>query len=452
MANKKISFGVALQGPGAHRNAWRHPSVPSDASVNFGFYVECARKAETAGLDFAFVADGLYIDEGSAPHFLNRFEPIALLSALAAATSRIGLVGTLSTTYSEPFNVARQFASIDLISAGRAGWNVVTSPLKGSGKNFGRDHPDHALRYIIAEEYLEVVKGLWSSWDDDAFIRNRDTGQFFDPKKLHRLDHQGRFFSVEGPLNIQRSPQGQPVIFQAGSSDDGIAFAGRHADAVFTDGGTLADGRKFYRRVKERAAAEGRNPDSVKILPGIGPIVGATEHEAQEKYHQLRDLLSPQEALANLRHFFPQFDFDAHPLDGPFPDVGDLGSDGFQATTDNIKRFARERGLTLLEVAYEVSLRRSNAGTSEKLNFIGTAEKVAAEMIQWVEEGAADGFMLVFPVLGFGLDDFIRHVLPVLAERGYYDAASNGVTLRERLNLPYSESRFAVNRDKRDGE
>ena len=443
MSKKIINFGVALQGPGANRNAWRHQSVPPDASVNFDFYVDCARKAENAGLDFAFIADGLHIDTESAPHFLNRFEPIALLSALAAATSRIGLVGTLSTTYSEPFNVARQFASVDLISGGRAGWNVVTSPLKGSGKNFGREHPDHALRYVIAEEHLEVVKGLWDSWDDDALLRNRETAQFFDPKKLHRLNHQGRFFSVEGPLNICRSPQGQPVIFQAGSSDDGIAFAGRHADAVFTDGGTLEEGRVFYRRVKEQAKAAGRDPDSVRIFPGIGPIVGVTEAQAREKYDSLRDLLSPQDALANLRHFFPNFDFSSYPLDGPFPDTGGLGSDGFQATTDNIKRFARERGLTLREVAYEVSMRRSNAGTSEALNFIGVAEKVADEMIQWVEGGAADGFMLVFPVLGFGLDDFVRHIVPILTERGYYDPAPDRVTLRDRLGLGYRESRFA---------
>ena len=442
MSGRKIKFGLALQGPGANRNAWRHPSVPPDASVNFRFYVECARKAESAGLTFAFVADGLYIDQDSAPHFLNRFEPIALLSALAASTSRIGLVGTLSTTYSEPYNVARQFASLDLISEGRAGWNVVTSPLKGSGKNFGREHPDHALRYMLAEEYLEVVKGLWDSWDDDALVRDRGTGRFCEFRKMHRIDHQGRFFSVSGPLNIGRSPQGQPVIFQAGSSDAGIAFAGRHADAVFTDAGTLEDGREFYRRVKDRASAEGRDRESVKIFPGIGPIVGATKEEAQVKSQQIRDLLSPQEALAALRHFFPEFDFSAHPLDGLFPEVGDLGSDGFRATTQNIKRFARERGLTLREVAYEVSMRRSNAGTSEELNFIGTSGKVADEMIQWFEEGAADGFMLVFPVLGFGLDDFVRHILPVLTDRGYYDTASNGVTLRERLDLPYRASRY----------
>lgn len=444
MVNKKINFGVLLQGPGANRNAWKHPSVPPDASVKFDFYVDCARKAEAAGIAFVFIADGLYITEDSAPHFLNRFEPVALLSALAAVTSTIGLVGTISTSYSDPYTVARQLASVDLISGGRAGWNVVTSPLEGSGKNYGREHPDHALRYKIAEEHLQVVKGLWDSWDDDAFIRDRATGRFFDPARLHRLNHQGRFFSVEGPLNICRSPQGQPVIFQAGSSDDGIGFAGRYAEAVFTDAGTLEDGRAFYRRVKESAAAQGRNPDDVKILPGIGPIVGATEQEAKDKYHQVRNLLSPEEALTALGHFFQQYDFSVHPLDGPFPDLGELGNDGFRATTDNIKRMAVERRLTLREVAYEVSMRRASIGTSEAFTFVGTANKVADEMIQWVEEGAADGFMLVQPVVGFGLDDFIRHLLPVLTARGYYDPVPGGTTLRDRLGLPYCKSRHAT--------
>jgi FMN-dependent oxidoreductase (nitrilotriacetate monooxygenase family) len=442
MFNKKINFGVLLQGPGANRNAWKHPSVPPDASVKFSFYVDCARKAEAAGIDFAFIADGLHITQESAPHFLNRFEPVALLSALAAVTSTIGLVGTISTSYSDPYTVARQLASIDLISDGRAGWNVVTSPLEGSGRNYGREHPDHALRYKIAAEYLDVVQGLWDSWDDDALIRDRVTGRFFDPAKLHRLDHRGPFFSVEGPLNIRRSSQGQPVIFQAGSSDDGIRFAGRYAEAVFTDAGTFEEGRAFYRRVKESAAAQGRNPEDVKIFPGIGPIVGATEQEAKDKFRQVQDLLSPQEALTALGFFFQQYDFSTHPLDGPFPDVGELGSDGFRATTDNIKRIARERSLTLREIAYEVSMRRASIGTSEAFTFIGTANKVADEMIQWVEGGAADGFMLVLPVVGFGLDDFIRHLLPVLAARGYYDPLPGGTTLRDRFGLPYPESRY----------
>ena len=441
MTKKHINFGVLIQGPGANMNAWKHPSVPPDASVNFDFYVDRTRKAEAAGIAFAFIADGLYITGKSAPHFLNRFEPIALLSALAAVTTKIGLVGTISASYSEPYTVARQFASLDLISRGRAGWNVVTSSLEGTGKNSGRVHPDHALRYEIAEEHLEVVKGLWDSWDDDALIRDRESGRFFDADKLHRLDHQGRFFSVEGPLNIRRSPQGQTVIFQAGSSDDGIGFAGRHADAVFSNGSTFEDARTFYRRVKASAAEHGRNPDDVKVFPGIGPIVGATDEEAADKYGQVRDLLSPQEALAYLGHFFQQHDFSVYPLDGPFPEIGDLGNDGFRSTTDNIKRLARERRLSLIEVAYEVATRRSNIGTSEA--FIGTPDKVADEMIRWVEEGAADGFMLGFPVVGFGLDDFTRQVLPVLTRRGYFNPELHGATLRDHLGLQYRESRYS---------
>ncbi len=276
MTRKNLSFGIMLQGAGGHMNAWRHPSGPADASVNLGFLTRIARKAEANGIAFGFVADGLYINEKSIPHFLNRFEPISLLSALATATKKIGLAGTLSTSYSDPFTVARQFASLDLLSGGRAGWNVVTSPLEGSAKNYGGPHPDHALRYEIADEYLEVVQGLWDSWDDDAFVRERASGRFFDRDKLHTLDHKGRFFQVAGPLNIQRSPQGQPVIFQAGSSDDGIALAGKYADAVFTHSPSLEETREFAERVRASAVRHGRAAGDVKIFPGIGPIVGAT--------------------------------------------------------------------------------------------------------------------------------------------------------------------------------
>lgn len=441
MSKRRIHFGVMLQGAGTNMNSWKHPSVPANASVNFDFYIERARKAEAAGIDFAFVADGLYINEKSVPHFLNRFEPMTLLAALATMTSKIGLVGTMSTSYSDPFTVARQFASIDMISGGRAGWNAVTSPLEGSGKNYSRAHPDHSLRYEIAEEYLEVIKGLWDSWEDDAFSRDRATGRFFDPGKMHRLSHKGRFFSVEGPLNIARSAQGQPVVFLAGSSDEGIRLAGMHADAVFTNGGTFEDCRTFYRRVKDSAVAHGRNPDEVKIFPGIGPIVGATEEEAEAKSREIRDLMSIESALDYLSHFFGQHDFTGYPLDGPFPDVGEAGKDGFRSTSDNIRKLVRERGWTLRETALETATRRVHIGTSEGL--IGTPDKIAGELIRWVDGGAADGFMLGFPVVGFGLDDFVAQVLPVLAERGYHDAVLPGRTLREHFGLPYRESRYA---------
>ncbi len=440
MSEKKtIPFGIMLQGPGGHMNAWKHLSSPVDASVNLGFFVETAKKAEAAGIAFAFVADGLYINEKSIPHFLNRFEPLTILSALAGVTSKIGLAGTVSTSYSDPFTVARQFASLDLISGGRAGWNAVTTPLEGTAKNYSRQHPEHALRYEIADEYLQVIKGLWDSWDDDAFVRNRQTGRFFDPGKLHRLDHKGRFFSVEGPLNIQRSPQGQPVIFQAGSSDAGIALAGKHADAVFTNSVSVEENQTFLRRVKQAAVGQGRSANDVKIFPGIGPVVGRTQVEAEEKYQIIRNLISIEEALAYLGRFFDHHDFSQYPLDAPFPELGDIGKNSFRSTTDRIKRQAREKNQTLREAALEAATPREG--------FVGTAQAIADKIIDWVEKDAADGFILGFPVIAEGLEDFTRYVLPILQERGHFDAELKGRTLRDHLGLPFRESRYAETHD-----
>ncbi|MFW2274669.1 LLM class flavin-dependent oxidoreductase [Burkholderia orbicola] len=436
MTQRNLTFGLILHGAGGHMNSWKHPAGPADASVNIDFVTGIAQKAEANGVAFVFVADGLYINEKSIPHFLNRFEPISILSALATATSKIGLAGTLSTSYSHPFTVARQFASLDLISGGRAGWNVVTSPLEGSAKNYGGEHPDHALRYEIADEYLETVQGLWDSWDDDAFVRDRATGRFFDRDKLHTLDHKGRFFNVAGPLNIQRSPQGQPVIFQAGSSDAGIALAGKYADAVFTHAPSLDETREFAERVRDSAVAHGRARTDVKIFPGIGPIVGATREEADEKYRAIRDLLTIDEALAYLGRFFEHHDFSQYPLDAPFPELGELGRNSFRSTTDRIKEEARKNGSTLREVALEVA--------TPKPGFIGTGEQVADELIRWFDAGAADGFILGFQVQTEGLDDFVRYVIPALEARGRYHRALPGVTLRDHLGLPRRASRYAT--------
>jgi len=439
MAQKHVTFGIMLQGPGGHMNAWKHPSVPADASTNLNFFVKTARKAEEAGIAFAFVADGLYINEQSIPHFLNRFEPLTILSALAAFTTKLGLVGTVSTSYSDPFTIARQFASLDLISGGRAGWNAVTSPLEGSGRNYSREHPEHELRYEIADEYLDATKGLWDSWDDDAFPRNRETGVYADKTKLHRLNHKGRFFRIEGPLNIGRSRQGQPVVFQAGASDSGIRLAGKHADAVFTNGGPLEDAKVFYKQVKQSAIAHGRSAAEVGIFPGIGPIVGATQEEAEAKYQEIRNLVTVEEALAYLGRFFDHHDFSAYPLDEPFPDLGDIGRNNFRATTDRIKKTAREKGLTLREVALDAATPRTA--------FIGTAEHIADEIIRWVDQEGADGFILSFPVIGEGFDDFAKHVLPILTRRGYFDPEPKGETLRDHLGLPFRESRHVAQSD-----
>jgi len=427
-----IKLGLMLHGAGSHMNAWRHPQPPADASVNFRYFTELAQRAEQAGFDFLFVADGLHINEKSLPHFLNRFEPVALLSALAAVTERIGLAGTISTSYSDPFTVARQLATLDNISGGRAGWNVVTSPLAGSSRNFGKQHPDHALRYQIAEEYINVVQGLWDSWEDDAFIRDRDSGVFFDAAKLHKLNHQGTFFSVEGPLNIQRSPQGQPVIFQAGASDTGIALAGKSADAVFTNARTLDEAREYADKLQAEVASHGR--DAVGIFPGITPIVGKTPEEAEARYQQLLSLLSVDDALAYLGRFFDHHDFSQYPLDGPFPELGDLGQNTFRSTTDSIKQRAKEHQLSLRQVAYETTLPRGE--------FFGTPGQVAETFIRWVEEGGATGFIITGPVLVEALDDITRYVLPILKARGYWQPSS-AATLRERLNIPFKANRYA---------
>ncbi|RUS43892.1 LLM class flavin-dependent oxidoreductase [Cohnella sp. AR92] len=429
---KKLRLGAIIQGVGAHVGLWRHPDLPSDASVSLAFYRRQAQIAEAGKFDLAFIADGLYITAQSIPHFLNRFEPITILSALASVTSRIGLVGTLSTTYSEPFNASRQFASLDHISGGRAGWNVVTSPLEGSALNYGKKHPDHSERYRMAEEYIEVVKGLWDSWEDDAFVRNKETGAFFDQTKLHALRHSGEFFRVQGPLNIARSKQGQPVIFQAGSSEAGRALAAESADAVLTEHEDLEKAKAFYRDVKNRARAHGRSAEAIKIMHGIGVIVGRTQEEAERKREEIAMLVTIEAALDHLGRFFEHHDFSLYPLDGPFPDLGDLGSNGFRGTTDRIKRIAAERKLSLREVAF--------LAVTPPGEFVGTPERIADLIQLWFEEEAADGF-LIQSVTPTSLEDFVRHVVPLLQQRGLYRTEYEADTLRGNLGLPIPENR-----------
>ncbi|MGG4095865.1 MULTISPECIES: LLM class flavin-dependent oxidoreductase [Paenibacillus] len=436
MAKQRLlKLGALLHGVGGGTSMWRHPDAQPDASVNFELYKQWVQKAEEGKFDLIFIADGLYINEKSIPHFLNRFEPITILSALAAVSQNIGLVGTLSTSYSEPFTVARQFASLDKISNGRAGWNIVTSPLEGSALNYGKkEHPEHDKRYRIATEYLEVARGLWDSWEDDAFVRNKETGVFFDPEKMHTLNHEGEFFSVKGPLNIARSKQGQPVIFQAGSSEVGKNYASKEADAVFTGHESVEDAAAFYQDVKSRAAGFGRNPDEVLIFPGISPIIGSTAEEAERKYEEIASLVTIENALDYLGRFFEHHDFSQYPLDEPFPELGDLGKNSFQSGTDKIKRDAKEKGLTLRQVALQSATPRGG--------FIGTPEQVADKIQAWFEAGAADGFMITAAVPN-GLEDFVDHVVPLLQERGIYRTEYESDTLRGNLGLPVPENRYS---------
>lgn len=433
---RKLKFGALIHGVGGNISGWRHPDVQSDASVSLEFYKEQAQKAEEGKFDLVFIADGVYINEKSIPHFLNRFEPLTILSALAAVTSRIGLIGTVSTSYSEPFTVARQFASLDQISQGRAGWNVVTTPLESTALNYNKtieEHPDHAKRYRIASEYLQVTKGLWDSWEDDAFTRDKESGEFFDPSKLHTLHHKGEFFSVQGPLNIGRSKQGRPIIFQAGSSEAGKNLAAKEADAIFTGHPTLEDAQKFYQDVKNRAKAFGRNPDEIVILPGISPIIGVTEEDAERKYQEIANLVSIDKALDYLGRYFDHHDFSQYELDAPFPEIGDIGKNSFQSTTDRIKQEAKEQQLTLRQVA----LREATPRTL----FIGTPEKIADLIQQWFEGRGADGFNLASSVPN-ALNDFVDHVVPILQKRGIYRTEYKADTLRGNLGLPFPENRY----------
>ncbi|MGG3571864.1 LLM class flavin-dependent oxidoreductase [Bacillus gobiensis] len=434
---RKLRIGTMLNGSGGNMSSWRHPKAVADGSINIGHYRKLAQKAEEGKLDFLFVADGLYITEQTRPNLLNRFEPITLITALASATEHIGVVATLSTTYSEPFTVARQFASVDHISGGRAGWNVVTSPLEKSAANYNKGlHPEHDLRYKIASEYLEVTRGLWDSWEEDAFIRDKESGVFFHPEKLHHLHHKGEFFSVEGPLNIGRSPQGHPLIFQAGSSEAGMSFAAREADAIFTRHLTLKDAQKFYKDVKNRADKTGRDKNDLFVFPSITTFVGENEAEAKEKYQQVAELVDEKAALDYLGRYFDHYDFTQHPLDEPFPDIGDLGRNGFQATTERIKHIAKNENLTLRELAFRITTPKDDNV------FIGTAEQVADSIQEWFEAEAADGYVLGNQILPEGLNDFVDKVIPILQKRGLFRTEYESTTLRGNLGLDVPQNRF----------
>ncbi|WP_058972484.1 LLM class flavin-dependent oxidoreductase [Type-D symbiont of Plautia stali] len=435
---RQLRLGAIIQGVSGNMSAWRHPDAIADASINVDYVLDLARKAEQAKIDFLFVADGLYITAQSIPHFLNRFEPITLLSALSLVTQKIGLVATLSTSYSEPFTVARQFASLDQLSGGRVGWNVVTSPLEGSAKNFSRDtHPEHDERYRVASEYLQVTKGLWDSWEEDAFVRDKASGQFFDHDKLHTLNHKGKYFAVQGPLNVGRSPQGRPIVFQAGASEAGKAFAAEAADAIYTRQETLAEAREFREDVRRRLVARGRDADDIRVFQGISVIIGDSEEDAERRYQQTAELVTIDKALEYLGRYFEHHDFSQYPLDAPFPDIGELGENSFRSTTDKIKQNARERGLTLRQAALEEATPRPS--------FLGTAEQVADGLAQWFLEGGTDGF-IVRGGTPTAFDDFVVQVIPLLQARGIYRTEYEGDTLRENLGLATPENQFAAQR------
>ncbi|MFD0848683.1 LLM class flavin-dependent oxidoreductase [Sphingosinicella xenopeptidilytica] len=439
--SRKIKLGFILHGVGRTWNDWRHPDKDVNASTSFSFYKQQAQLAEKGKFDFLFVADSLSITEKSSPHYLNRIEPITILSSLAAVTDHIGLVGTLTVSYSEPFNVARQFASLDHISGGRAAWNVVTSWLGDTAANFSKaEHPAHNVRYRIAAEYLDVVQGLWDSWEEGAHAGDKESGVFVDPEKLHRLDHKGEFFQVRGPLNIKRSPQGQPVIFQAGASDDGRNFAAKYAEAIFTHAPTFDDGVAYYSDVKSRAKGFGRNADALYVLPGIAPIVGETDAEAEAKYRELAALESLDTGFGFLSRTFNDHDFRQYDLDAPFPDVEHIGLNSQQSSTKRILAEVRAEGLTLRQVVERLATPRGA--------FVGSPETVANTLQHWFEDGAADGFVVFEPLPG-QLELFVEKVIPILQQRGLFRTEYEGTTFRESLGLPFPENRYTSSRAER---
>jgi FMN-dependent oxidoreductase (nitrilotriacetate monooxygenase family) len=433
---RQLHLGAILGGVGMTQNEWRHPDIPGDASVNIDWYIETARRAEAAKFDFVFVVDSPFITPDTAPHFLNRLEPLTLLSALAVATTHIGLAATLTTSYWEPYNVARQFASLDLISRGRAAWNVVTTGLEGAAGNYGREaHFEHGERYARAREFVQVVQGLWDSYEDDAFPRDKAKGIFFDKSRQHRLDHKGKFFSVAGPLNIQRSRQGQPVIFQAGDSSEGRALGAEIADATFVAAGDFDSALSYAQDIKARAAARGRDPRQLLAMPGINVVLEDTDEAAQARESARIGKLDFGKSLVELGRLFNYHDFRQYDPDAPFPDVSKLTLNSYKGMAERVVAAARDGNLTLRQTAERFTTRRSA--------FVGTPLTVANEIERWFNAGAIDGVILHSP----NPDDFtrfIRDVVPILQARGLFRKEYSGCTLREHLGLPFPQNRYAT--------
>ncbi|WP_134942788.1 LLM class flavin-dependent oxidoreductase [Pseudomonas syringae] len=436
---RQMKLSAFLMATGHHVAAWRHPDVPADAGLDFKHYRHVARVAEAAKFDALFVADSVAAATGDIASRMARsdhFEPLTLLSALSAVTEHIGLIATATTTYNEPYHVARKFASLDHLSGGRAGWNLVTSDAAAEAQNFGRaEHVGHAERYSRAREFHQVVTGLWDSWADDAFTRDKASGEYYDPGRLHVLNHQGEHFSVKGPLNVARSPQGQPVVVQAGSSEVGRDLAAQTAEVVFTAQTSLASAQAFYADLKGRLSAYGRAVDSLKIMPGVFIVVAETEALAKAKFESFQELVEPRVGVALLGRMLGNFDLSGYPLDGPLPELP-LTDSGQRSRQKLLTELADQENLTLAQLGRRI------AGGRGHYSLIGTPEQIADELQRWFEQGAADGFNVLVPHLPGGLEDVARLLVPELQRRGLFRTEYEGTTLRENLGLQRPAYRF----------
>ncbi|HEY9616537.1 MAG TPA: LLM class flavin-dependent oxidoreductase [Microcoleaceae cyanobacterium] len=440
---RQFRLGAFIQATGHHVAAWRHPQAKIDAGLNLEHYQQITQTAERGVFDAVFLADSPGVWGGTPEsQFRNgkvvHFEPVTLFAALSAVTKHIGFIATASTTYEDPYTLARKFASLDHLSQGRAGWNVVTTGNENAAANFGLEHhPDHSQRYERAEEFVEVVKGLWDSWDDDAFIRDRESGIYFDPEKLHVLNHKGKYFSVKGPLNVGRPIQGYPVIVQAGASEAGRDLAARTAEVIFTANQTLEDAQAFYADVKGRLAKYGRSPDDLKIMPGAFPIIGRTEAEAQEKYEFLQSLIHPDVAWDILRQYYKSVDLSNYSLDDLAPELPS-DTNNNKSRLKLVKDLATRGQLTLRQLYLSLATARGHR------TILGTPESIADQLEEWFNNGAADGFNIMPPILPTGLEDFVNLVVPILQQRGLFRTAYEGNTLRENLGLRRPANQFTA--------
>ncbi len=446
MTKRQMKLGAFFSVPGNHLSGWRHPSADTTTDMDFPATMALAQRAEAAKFDTIFFQDTVAVGGSNAMAKGDRskaqlsrivkLEPTALLAALAVGTKNIGLIATATTTFNEPYNIARRFATIDHISGGRCGWNLVTSQIEDEAGNFGLEqHVDHAARYERAEEFYDVVAGLWDSWEADAFLKDKDSGVWFDFDKMHFLNHKGKHFQVRGPLNVSRTPQGRPVVAQAGSSGPGIELAGKTADVVFTAQTELAAAQAFYAEVKARTLKFGRMPDDIKIMPGLTPVIGATLSEAQEKYDELQSLLPDEIALASLSRFTAGLDIRQFPLDGPLPELPETNS--AKSRQKMVVDLARRENMTLRQIA------RHTAAAQGHRVVVGTPKMIADEMEEWVTKEGADGFCVICNYYPKPFTDFCDLVIPELQRRGVFRTAYEGATLRENLGLRVPPNRYA---------
>ena len=440
---RQLRLGLSIRYLGYHAAAWRHPDVPPGGASDYAYFLNSARIAERGLFDMIFFADGIGIrGRDEPPGSLCRsaqnaeLEPLTLLAALAPMTRNIGLVATASTTYNEPFHIARKYASIDNISGGRAGWNIVTSWSEAEARNFNREkHLDYDTRYERAKEFVEVVTGLWDSFEADAFVHDKNAGIFFDPDRMHTLDHKGKHFAVRGPLSARRTPQGRPVLVQAGASAQGRDIAAAHAEVVYSASHQIGPAREYYADLKQRMTVYGRDPDTMKIMPGITPVVARTKDEAMRKYDQLQALIDP---LLGLSYIYGQMgDLSAFPIDGPVPEPR---NPEMRSMAQGLLALAARDHLTIRQLYQIVA-----AGFGGRV-MVGTPQEIADDFEEWFTTGAADGFNICPTHLPGGAEDFVALVIPELQRRGLFRTHYAGSTLRENLGLPMPENRYTQRR------